>query len=244
MLVFLALGMVYADELPSMNNSAGNAIRWATMPIEYAIDGTNDAGIDPDGAVGAVVAAASAWGGIEGSLANFRFRGSTSEPSAAHDEVNAVFFQSDWEYDPDLLALTSVWSYESGVAVGFDIQVNTMDHDWSLDASKERERADVQNALAHEFGHALGMGHLEKSPEATMYPSSPPGETMKRDLSDEDIWVALNFYPGDGAVLEASTDDASAGAFCAVAPRSGGAAPVLGGLVAAALLARRREEIA
>jgi len=242
-LVLLTLGLAHADELPSMINSAGNPIRWATMPIEYAIDGNNDAGIDPDGAVGAVVAAASAWGDIEGSLADFQFRGATSEPAAAHDDVNAVFFQSDWEYDPDLLALTSVWSYETGVAVGFDMQVNTMDHDWSLDASKERDKADVQNALAHEFGHALGVGHLEKSPEATMYPSSPPGETMKRDLSDEDVWIALNFYPGDGAVLEAPTDDAAPG-FCAVAAGPGGVVPMLGGLVAAALVARRRKEIA
>lgn len=241
MLLLIVVRLAHADELPAMLNGSGNPIRWTTMPIEYSADPSNDAGLDPDGVVAAVVAGAGVWGDIEGSTIDFRFRGSTSDPVTAHDEVNAVYFEGDWEFDPDLLALTSVWSYENGMAVGFDMAVNAMDHDWSLDASKERDKADMQNALAHEFGHAVGIGHLEKSPEATMYPSSPVGETMKRDLSDEDVWVALNFYPGDGAVLERPTDDEAVTAFpalCAMSGATAGFAPVAGGL-AAALLARR-----
>jgi hypothetical protein len=249
-MLLIVVGLARADELPSMINGSGNPIRWSTMPIEYAVDPSNDVGLDPDGVVASVVSSAGVWGDLDGSTIDFRFRGSTSDPVTAHDEVNAVYFEGDWEFDPDLLAITSVWSYENGMAVGFDMQVNAMDHDWSLDASKEREKADVQNALAHEFGHVVGIGHLEKSPEATMYPSSPPGETMKRDLSDEDVWVALNFYPGDGAVLVPPGDDEggmTVPALCSVAGGPAGVAPVVGGLAAVLLArgraARRRSEV-
>jgi hypothetical protein len=241
MFLVLALGVAHADELPSMVNGAGAPIRWPTMPIPYSVDGGNDADLDPDGVVGAVAAAAAVWTDVEGSAIEFQYAGATTTNAAAHDDTNAVFFSSDWEHDPDLLALTSVWSYENGTAVGFDMQVNTMDHGWSLDASKERDRADVQNALAHEFGHAVGIGHLEKSPEATMYPSSPAGEMMKRDLSEDDVWVALNFYPGEGGAA-ASSDADGAGGLCAVAAGPSGLLPVIGGLVAAAAVARRRRE--
>ena len=67
---------------------------------------------------------------------------------------------------------------------------------------------------------------------------------MKRDLSDEDVWVALNFYAGEGADLTAPDGGESAGGFCAVAGGPAALAPMFGGLAAAALMARRRKEIA
>jgi hypothetical protein len=232
--MFLAIAAAHADELPAMVNNAGNEIRWRAMPLVYKIDAANDAGIAPDRALASIRAAATPWSDVPESSIEFEYGGEVSGVRAGHDDTNAVLFAGNWDLDPDLLAVTSVWSTEDGTAVSFDMQINTMDHEWSADGADNA--ADLQNALAHEFGHALGIGHLDKSPDATMYPSAPDGETLKRDLSEDDQWVALNFYPEGGL---APIEEEGQFAVCGVAsPMS--AAAWIGGLLATATLARRR----
>ncbi len=231
--------LAHADELPSMVNAAGSMIRWKSWPISYQVNGANDAGLVPDAAVFSVVSSASAWSDVADTAVAFKFEGSTTSSAAEHDRVNGVFFVADWTLDPEMLAVTSVWTTNDGTAVGFDMQVNTADHAWSLEGAADA--ADLQNALTHEFGHALGVGHLDKSPEATMYPSAPDGETRKRDLSDDDRWVVMNFYPPVADALPAQ--EALAGLACNASPSAAsGWLPVSIGLVLTAVAARRRTQ--
>jgi hypothetical protein len=235
-MILLLASLAHADELPSMVNAVGSAIRWNAWPIPYQVNGANDAALSPDGAVFSVVSAASAWSDVSDTAVAFKFEGSTSSSVAEYDAVNGVFFLADWPLDPEMLAVTSVWTTNDGAAVGFDMQVNTADHAWSLEGAADA--ADLQNALTHEFGHALGIGHLDKSPEATMYPSAPDGETRKRDLSDDDRWVVMNFYPPAEEVLPGR--EALAGLSCNTVPgTSAGGFPVLLGLALTFVAARR-----
>ena len=238
-MIFLLASLAHADELPSMVNAAGSAIRWSSWPIPYQVNGANDAGLSPDGAVFSVVSSASAWSDVADTAVAFKFEGSTASSVAEHDAVNGVSFLADWPMDPEMLAVTSVWTTNDGTAVGFDMQVNTADHAWSLEGAADA--ADLQNALTHEFGHALGIGHLDKAPEATMYPSAPDGETRKRDLSDDDRWVVMNFYPPVEAAPPAQ--GALAGLSCSAAPdAAAGWVPVGLGLALTFLAARRRTQ--
>ena len=232
----LLVGYALAEELPEMLNGNGSPIRWPSMPIEFKVDPTNEGGLDPERAVVAVAQGSGAWNDIPDSGVKIQFMGTGSGFTLAHDDVNGVSFLADWPGDPDALAVTSVWSTGAGTAVGFDMQINTADHAWGNDGAKDD--ADLQGAMAHEFGHVLGIGHLEKNPEATMYPTAVDGETHKRDLSDDDRWVAMNFYPPvEGGPPERRSPF---GPLCATAGGPIATLPVIGGILLASLTARRR----
>ena len=58
------------------------------------------------------------------------------------------------------------------------------------------EAIDLQSIAVHESGHAFGLDDLyaSKCKEATMYWSSPPGDTSKRTLEDDDVDGMLALY--------------------------------------------------
>jgi MYXO-CTERM domain-containing protein len=58
---------------------------------------------------------------------------------------------------------------------------------------------DIQNTMTHEAGHTLGLDHTP-DPNATMFATSPSGETSKRILGQDDINGICAIYPkGAGA---------------------------------------------
>lgn len=193
MLLPLSLTLAWAaPEDQVQTNAKGSLLHWESMPIAFVADPANAADLDEDGALAAIVAGAGAWTWVDDAEVEYRFRGVETGLTGGYDDRNVVFFNDDWDASPDLLALTSTWSDDEGKILDFDLQVNTHDHQWSLDGSVG---GDLQNALAHEFGHALGFGHDEEDEEATMFPSATRGETRKRDLAASDIAVTQWAYP-------------------------------------------------
>ena len=246
MLLLLA-GMAEADPdgwSDVMLNEFDEPIVWPSMPLAYAVNAVNGAQLDVDGAVYAVVSAASSWEWVAGSSVDLEFTGASTVASASHDNVNVVYFSDDWPADASLLALTTVWSESSGKAVGFDIRVNTRDHAWTLDPEAEPDKNDLQNTLAHEFGHALGFGHIDDDGEATMYPSAPLGETRKRDLSVADAAMAIAVYPDGTAPNADSGYDPLAAALCGTRSGNPLALPTLLAIAGLGLLRARRSEVA
>ncbi|GDX81487.1 hypothetical protein LBMAG42_32980 [Deltaproteobacteria bacterium] len=217
-----------------MVNSSGNRLHWESMPINYVADPANSEGLEEADTLAAIVAAGGAWTLIEGTDVEFRFRGVERELHGGYDDQNVVFFTDDWVGQAELLAVTSTWSDTSGQILDFDMLVNTADHEWSL--TGEPEKSDLQNALTHEFGHALGIDHDKAQEEATMYPSTAAGEIAKRDLADSDVAVLAFMYPDDADGEDAGV---SAGAGCSTNP----GLPFFAALPAAFLLIRRRKEV-
>ena len=229
-----------ATENGGMRNDADAQIRWASMPVSFVIDGANDEDLDEGSVVYSVVSAASAWNRVDGAGVDLDFGGSaTGDEDAEMGDV--VSFTSDWTDSPELLAVTRVWSMTDGTAIGFQMLVNEADHDWSLDGAMET--VDLQNALTHEFGHALGLGHLDDA-DATMYGTALTGEVSKRDLSEADEDAILGLYEGGGDLSSEPTkveDDAFPWASfgCSSAP----GVPVVPGVgIALALVLRRSRE--
>jgi|GEM_PF-1939425 len=249
-MVVLLAGLAVADDdawADVMLNDYDAPIVWPSMPVSYVTNTRNEDGLREEEVVYAVVSAAGAWMRHEGSGVEMNYLGASSVTTAAHDQVNVVYFLDDWTADASLLALTTVWSERDGTAVGFDIRINTRDHEWTLDPEAEPHKNDLQNTLAHEFGHALGFGHLEEEAEATMYPSASPGETRKRDLSSGDVALAVGVYPGDQVtVTDLDTRyEPLAAALCGTRPGAPLAIPTLAALAGLALgRARRRPEVA
>ncbi len=241
-MLFLALPLaltppVHAEATPEdhvMINQYGAVLHWEKAEVGFVVDPRNMEGLPEDGVTDAAVDAGEAWNEIETVAIEFAFDGRMNGFKGGYDEQSGVYFVDDWTSSPDLLALTTTWSNQDGVILDFDLEVNTGDHDWALESVAGK--ADLQNTLAHEFGHALGAGHIEGNDHATMYPASAPGETIKRDLDDADVAVAEWLYPDlpEGASLD---DDRPFGA-CSTVPATFGwmAAP-------AALLAFFRRKV-
>jgi len=54
---------------------------------------------------------------------------------------------------------------------------------------------DVENILAHEFGHVFGLDHAPFNPESTMYPEAGLGSTFMRDLDPASAQFVCDVYP-------------------------------------------------
>ena len=100
------------------------------------------------------------------------------------DGVHSVVFKDSWTEDPSVLAITYTWSTAGGEIVHFDMEINSDDHDWSTDGAVDKQ--DLTNAIAHEFGHAIGLDHSDDT-EATMAADAIVGETNKRDINSDDL---------------------------------------------------------
>ena len=87
---------------------------------------------------------------------------------------------------------------------------------------------DVQNVVTHEAGHVIGLAHNcqigqacpDPGPEATMYPTAPPGETSKRTLEQDDVQGVCAIYPRGQPVVTCGRAK-SGGCGCGLAGEEG-----------------------
>lgn len=106
--------------------------------------------------------------------------------------VNAMGFVDDWSirgHAPAAYALTTTWFRRStGEIVDADMELNQEDWEFAICTDGDCGRAiDLENTVTHELGHFFGLAHTEALEDATMWACADPGETFKRDLSDDDI---------------------------------------------------------
>lgn len=200
----------------------GNDVHWDSAEIAYSIHEDVPAQLDVDAVTAAIQSAAEAWtipaATGHAPLPLFKASGDTKQQGASYtDGVHSVSFSNSWNNDPDLLAITYVWYNSDGELIHFDIEINADDHSWSTSPETATTGDyDLQNALAHEFGHALGLEHSEIT-DATMAPSAVDGETIKRDLHSDDIdgmkhlYSDLALQPNSGAESNPNQNEGGSG---------------------------------
>ncbi|MBI5487886.1 MAG: matrixin family metalloprotease [Deltaproteobacteria bacterium] len=158
--------------------------------------------------------------------------------------TNCIVWQEDrWpgEYGADTIALTTLtYDPATGAILDADIEVNGVGYRFGTDCSPEL--MDIQNMIAHEAGHMLGLDHTDVS-GATMRVYSGPGDCSLRDLAPDDIEGATTLYPyaGDpgrclpphgGLNADCSDSPPDPGSCGCRVPGAGGAAGALPLLVA------------
>lgn len=233
--MFLPFAMGLALAAPEdqvILNSSGEFLHWAQDSVSFRVNPQNLEDIPAESVIVAVEGAAGAWSGASDVYIELLRDADTAEFGGLDDE-SVVYFNEDWPSSPDLLALTSSWSDEEGVIVEFDLAINTKHHVWSTDGREGS--CDLQNTLTHELGHAIGIDHDDANVDATMYPSSTPGETLKRDLDPSDIEVAAWLYP---KLAEEDATSSHALFACSAVPAQAGWL----GLPALLFFLRRRKE--
>ena len=120
----------------------------------------------------------------------------------AFDGINAIFVSDNWEWDPNFLALTFSHVHKGNKTIletdiGLNPGINWVFGDFEdEDGNQDPTAFDLQSAMAHEFGHVLGVPHITENIEATMFPEIESYELLKRDITNEDETCMTTLYDG------------------------------------------------
>jgi hypothetical protein len=154
-----------------------------------------------------------------------------------------------WEHGSAVIGLTTTtFSFRTSYILDADIELNASEGTGFLFTtvssppceegvlSTDCVVTDLQNALTHEVGHAVGLDHV-RVPGSTMEPSAPLGETQKRLLDVGTVAGFCSAYPRGLPPVQCGEPESLQREFQAVSQGPGvgcGAAP--GILLPAALL--------
>ena len=138
----------------------------------------------------AVRAGADTWQQQSGAF-RFDYTGSSSQTTNTNDGINLVLFRN--ASSGSAIATTYWWSSGSRI---IDADIVFWDGAFQFFAGSSGCSGGfyIEDIAAHEFGHALGLGHSTFA-SATMYPSVSSCATGNRTLDADDIAGVRALYP-------------------------------------------------
>jgi hypothetical protein len=163
------------------------------MPVRYYVNPANTEGLSASAVTSAVQTAASVWPTQSAANVSFSSAGTTTISSAANDGVNTVMFRPD--PNGTIGATTYSWWDGSNHLLDSDIVIWGSDFQFFTGTTGCTGGLYLEDVLAHEFGHVLGLKHSAVG-TATMYPTMPGlCLTDWRSLDPDDIAGIQNMYP-------------------------------------------------
>lgn len=210
--------LVFAFKMISFN---GNVARWHSGIVNYVMDsrGSDDFnnGCDNSGPCEserqAIAKAFATWEKIDGIDLKFNEQSPKIISRTGYNNENSIkWIESNWtsqSFAPSkrVIAVTvQTFKTTNNEILDMDIYANGEYFKWAvINSSTENnlgDAMDIQNIFTHEIGHGIGIDHTsedfyERSSEhylATMFYSSGPGETFRRDLKELDIAAAQYAY--------------------------------------------------
>lgn len=163
---------------------------WAPGPVQYRVNTTNldlpDAVIPP-----ALLAGANVWTDQTHAAFRFQYAGTSTITSNTYDGVNVVMFRN--ASSGSAIATTYWWSSGSRI-IDADIVFWDAAFRFYTGLAGCSNGFYIEDIAAHEFGHALGLGHSAVA-GATMYPSVSSCATGNRTLDADDIAGVEALYP-------------------------------------------------
>lgn len=162
---------------------------WPQPQTPYVV---NSANLDLSGSAAdaAVRAGAETWL-LQAGAFRFIYAGASSQTTNTNDQVNLVLFRN--ASNGSAIATTYWWSMGSQI---IDADIVFWDEAFKFFAGTTGCSGGfyIEDIAAHEFGHALGLGHSTVS-TATMYPSVSSCNTGNRTLDADDVSGVRSLYP-------------------------------------------------
>ena len=168
---------------------------WNVRSVPYSINTTNmdlpESSVEP-----AVRAGGDLWAAQSNASIGLVYSGRSAQTSTGHDGLNLVVFRN--ASSGSAIATTYWWS-SGGRIIDADIVFWDAAFRFFSGANGCSGGFYIEDIAAHEFGHALGLGHSTVT-GATMYPSVSSCNAGNRTLEADDIAGVRFLYPPVSAV--------------------------------------------
>jgi hypothetical protein len=166
-----------------------NGPKWIQGTASYFINPAN-LDLPTDAVISAVRAGADTWALQSTAAFAFTYAGPSTQVTDTYDGINLVLFRN--ASSNSVIATTYWWSNGSGL---LDTDIVFWDGGFQFFAGTTGCSGGfyIEDIAAHEFGHALGLGH-SASASATMYPSVSTCSTDNRSLDADDLAGVLAIY--------------------------------------------------
>ncbi len=178
------------------------------LPVPYYINsaGSDDIGDGTD--FTAVQNSFTTWTNVSTTYATVSYQGTTAIEGGAGGAGGDGFNVMSWAESAG--TAYSAVSGSIAVSITWSLAGNNLDSDiifngniggtgYSWSTTVEALKMDIQNIATHEIGHFFGVDHSAVA-NATMWPTAANGETLKRDLHQDDIDAITVLYPYSGIV--------------------------------------------
>jgi Matrixin len=190
--IAMLVAAVGVGTLCSKNSSAyvANGPTWGTAPVSYYVN-PNNMDLPASSVEAAVRAGADTWYVQSGTGPRFSLAGQSSQTTNTYDGINLVMFRN--ASSGLAIATTYWWSNDSRIV---DADIVFWDGAFQFFAGSTGCSGGfyIEDIAAHEFGHALGLGH-SASTAATMYYATSACNTSNRSLDADDIAGVQALYP-------------------------------------------------
>ena len=190
-LASVAAGLTAAAMLSTAAGAfTGYGQRWATSVVGYYVNAVN-MDLPEAAAAAAVRAGADTWDEQTTASFHFSYAGQSGQTSTGYDATNLVVFRN--ASNGNAIA-TTYWWYSGSQIIDADIVFWDGAFCFFSGVSGCSGGFYIEDIAAHEFGHALGLGHSTVA-AATMYPSTSYCNAQNRLLDADDIAGVLSLYP-------------------------------------------------